>query len=94
MEGQPGAALRPVVWTERTVVELWGKLKWTIKHHTNLLNEVLYSCVISLECGSALFHTNFTVDSDISDAAKHISVVEFIALFECKFWPTFLISIF
>ena len=41
MEGQPNAALKPAVWTERTAVDIWGKIEWTIKQHTNLLNELL-----------------------------------------------------
>ena len=48
MEGQPGAALRPVVWTERTVVELWGKLKWTIKHTQTSWMKCSISCVIGV----------------------------------------------
>ena len=33
MEGQPSAALKSVVWTERTAVGIWGKAERTIKHH-------------------------------------------------------------
>ena len=45
-DSRPSAALKPAVWTERTAVDIWGKMEWSIKHHANPLNELLRTCGI------------------------------------------------